>query len=173
MVWARLERQRCLVEHIGKSLLKCQFIANSKYRRRGSLKESNKRLNNKNLTHKFTSKWHQKRPLNRLQNGTAKRPYNCTSHGGKHVRKTSLHTNLLAIKVRKNKLLSSLTFKQKLPRKMRQRQHQQTIIWCADLVEAHSTVRRRNHIENKVHLIGKAGAHTATTRRNQAAVTIV
>ena len=52
-MWAWSERQRFLVEHIVKINLKCQFIANSKYRRRGSLKESNKRLNNKNFTHKF------------------------------------------------------------------------------------------------------------------------
>ena len=147
------------------------FNCKHEYRRSGSLKETNKRLNNKNFTHKFTSKWHQKHPLNRLQTGTAKRAENCTSNGWKHVRKTSLHTNLLAIKVRKNKLLSSLTFKHKLPIGVRQEWHQRRIIRCTGLNSSPSAGRRRNCIQKQYLQVAKQGHIQQWTRRNQAAVT--
>ena len=140
-MWAGSERQR-------------QFIANSNYRRRGSLKESNKCLSNKNFTHKTPD----------MKKGARKRTKqwteDCTTE--KHdVETTSYIPICLPLKCVKNKLLSSLTFKHKLPRKMRQRQYQQTITWRADLIESPSTERHRNCLSNQVHLKRKTGLNLA------------
>ena len=64
-----------------------------------------------------------------------------------------------------------MTFKHKLPRKMRQRQYQQTITWWADLIESPSTERRRNCIQKQYLQVAKQGHIQQWTRRNRAAVT--
>ena len=98
-MWARLERQRCLVKHIEKSLLKCQFIANSKYRRRGSLKESNKRLNNKNFTHKFYVKMTSETPFEQTTELVSEPGNELNTVPWKTRRNDIVHTNLLALKL--------------------------------------------------------------------------
>ena len=114
---------------------------------------------------------HKETLFKRPQNQQANQATNQRLYHRKHVETTSYIPICWPLKCVKNKLLSSLTFKHKLPRKMRQRQYHQTITWWADLIESPSTERRRNCIQKQYLQVAKQGHIQQWTRRNQAAVT--